>query len=125
MSILIYRPDEGEELLNEQWSYLTRALRVTGVSQLSDIGQTPVVVVQPEDARYVRGEINLLNFEHPDHCCYLFGASNELMSEETLSGLNIISRVYIPTAPTWELYASQAAAIILWDRLRQRGADVG
>jgi len=125
MSILIYRPDEGDEVLSEHWSYLTRALQITGVSQLSDIGATPVVVVQPEDARYVRGEISLLDFEHPDHCCYLFGASNALMREEMISDLNVIARVYIPTAPTWELYSSQAAAIVLWDRVRQRGGSLG
>ena len=116
--IFVSREQEGEEhLLDSQWKYLLRAFDVEEMSR-EEIGDLPVVVIQPRYARYVPGTVCLSEFSHPDDpIVYLFGGSHSVMRETDLAGLNIIDIVYIPVHDDWELFSSQAASIVLWDRI--------
>lgn len=77
----------------------------------------PVILFQPLDGRFVQGENSLVDFVHPDDCCYLFGASHgQVTLDHPVDG-----KIYIPSVPTWALFASQAAAIVLYDRFVKRG----
>lgn len=117
-------PDERDDLLNDQWIYTVRAFGLFDqfIRDTGEIGALPVVLVQPLDGPFVQGETSLAGFEHPAECCYLFGASNENMQPSRLDGLNVVARVYIPAAESWNFYSAQAASIVLWDRIMKRGS---
>jgi len=125
MAISIYHPPEGDESLDTQWDYLTRVFGIPTESVLlsvDQVGQRPVVLVQSRDGVLITGDTDLTDFQHPEDVCYFFGASNGIIKPSDLSWLNVLARVYIPSVPTWELYAPQAAAIVLWDRkMKARG----
>lgn len=78
----------------------------------------PVILLQPQDGRHTQGEDSLVDFVHPDDCVYLFGASNEQLT----LGIEVAAKIYIPNTPTWSMFASQAAAIALYDRFVKRGS---
>lgn len=78
----------------------------------------PVIVIQPTDGTYIQGKESLVDFEHPDDCVYLFGASHGHLEPD---GIVPEKSVFIPHVETWNLFASQAAAIVLYDRYVKRG----
>jgi hypothetical protein len=80
----------------------------------SELPDYPIVVCQPPDARYVKGEINLMNFSHPEHAIYVFGLDNNNLSEDDLKG-EPDYKVFIPTAKN-EMWSWVAAAVVLYDR---------
>lgn len=115
--IYVCRPAEGDEhLLNTQWVHVLKAFDVEEIS-LEDIPPTlPVVVVQPQTARHVKGETSLsLHRSVKGPVVYLFGASHENMTPEDLLGLNVVDKVFIPLNNDWELFGPHAAAIVLWE----------
>jgi hypothetical protein len=116
--IYICREQEGEEhLLDSQWKYLLHAFEVEEINR-GDIGDLPVILVQPPSARYVPGIIPINHYTHPkDLVVYLFGGSHSTMREGDLVDLTITDRIYIPLHNNWELFSSQAAAVVLWDRI--------
>lgn len=112
----VFRHEEGEDhLLDTQWVELLRSLNASEIG-VSDIGDKPVVVIQPQDGLQVQGEVSLENFAHPSDCVYYFGHSHRHMTAEEIAGFNVIAKVYIPAPAGTALFANQAAAIVLWDR---------
>jgi hypothetical protein len=77
----------------------------------------PIILLQPSDGVHVQGESSLVDFVHPDDCVYMFGATHGILE---LSD-PVDTKIYIPHSPTWDLFASQAAAIVLYDRFVKRG----
>jgi len=110
--------DFGDEDLRTPLDYLTRSFHLER-SQFVDSppGDLPVILLQPTDGRYVQGEESLVDFTHPDDCVYLFGASHGQVQP-----VDVASKVYIPHCPTWSMFPSQAAAIVLYDRFVKRGS---
>ena len=119
----IYKNDEGDDqFLDSQWECLLRGLVVDVIRNRDDIGNRPVVVFQPKEGRYVKGETSLDAFTHIEDAVYYFGHSHRHMRVEELSGLNVVAKVYIPIDEGTELFSNQAGAIVLWDRrLKQSG----
>lgn len=113
--MLVCRPKESDEHYEESyWRYLVNALGLTEVPR-SEIGSRPVIVVQPISGKEVYGTVPLNEFSHLSEAVYLFGANHRHMTEEDLKGLIVIARVHIPSVADWELFNSQAAAIVAWD----------
>jgi hypothetical protein len=94
---------------------LTKLARVASVADLPDL---PIVLVSPQNADEMPGDTPLMAFVHPVDCVYLFGPSNGVLTEASLCGRIPAAKVYIPP-PTdgTNLFASQAGAIVYWDRL--------
>lgn len=80
-----------------------------------------LVVLSPPDARFIPGTISLQDFAHPEDVIYLFGGSQDVLSDEDdLGGRVPDSVVYIPTVKH-ECYSHAAAYMALWDRYVKRG----
>lgn len=105
----IWQIGEGEEIYQNP----------TVIVDASELPDTPLVVIAPEDGKYIQGTESLISFEHPEHCIYIFGRSHGNLSEEELGGRDFQS-VFIPTVKH-EMYAHCAAYITLWDRLVKHG----
>lgn len=81
----------------------------------------PIVVAAPKTGAYVKGDINLVGFEHPDNAIYFFGTAwDALEFDEELGERRPDYSVYIPSAHH-ELFPFDAAAIIFYDRYIKRG----
>lgn len=111
--------DAGVVNLSDQIHYVARSFGLTP-SQVHSVPPDglPIILLQMLDGRYVQGEDSLVDFVHPDDCVYLLGGSNEQLK------LNhpVDAKIYIPNTPTWSMFASQAAAIALYDRFVKRGS---
>jgi len=117
----VFRHEEGDEhFLDTQWIELLRSLNVAEID-LSDIGNKPVVVIQPHDGIYVKGDASLEGFVHPADCVYYFGHSHRHMTAEEIAGFNVVAKVYVPAPAGTAMFANQAAAIVLWDRRMKGG----
>ena len=57
---------------------------------------------------------NLVTFEHPENCVYVFGSEDTGLSKEEKSLCDYI--VQIPAEKSWSLNVSQASGIIAYDR---------
>lgn len=105
---------------SDPWAYTARSfdvrpaqMRISGRSS----SELPLVAVQAQDGHLFQGTIALPDFEHPEECAYWFGATDGINTDPAADFY-----VYIPAAPTWEMYSHQAAAIVLYDRYVKRGA---
>lgn len=105
--------------LNDQLLYVAKSFSIDQ-AQLHDSPPPgfDVVLIQPADGEHVEGTDSLVPFVHPEDCVYLFGGSD---SHLTLDGIVPVSKIYIPHVATWNMFASQAAAIVLYDRYVKRG----
>lgn len=114
-------PDGGADSLSlsDEMMYVCRSFGL-GKDQIhhSPPDGLPVILLQASDGRYVQGENSLVDFVHPDDCVYLLGATNEQLT----LGFSVDAKIYIPNTPTWSMFASQAAAITLYDRFVKRGS---
>lgn len=109
-----------EGVLRDQFLYAARSFHVQSDNVLR--GTIPdnvdVILIQPQDGEHVQGDVGLVDYTHPDSCCYLFGGSD---SHLELDGVSPVAKIYIPHAKTWNLFAPQAAAVVLYDRYVKRG----
>lgn len=80
----------------------------------------PLVILAPQDGRYVQGTEPLKDFVHPDNAIYLFGGSHENLSEVELGSRVPDHLVYIDLVQH-ECFAHAAGYITLWDRYVKRG----
>lgn len=128
---------ETKNWLQDQWSFvysnfgLTRPniwqigdgeqiyQKPTVITSAAELPDVDLVVLAPEEGKYIQGTESLLTFNHPEDCIYLFGASHQNLTEEDL-GSRWHYAVYIPTHQH-EMYAHCAAYVTLWDRWCKRG----
>lgn len=90
------------------------------ITSAEDIkGET--VLVSPYNARYIPGELNLVNFLHPKDCTYIFGPDNAHLSAVEMGDARPDHSVFIDSARGTELYSFVAAGITLWHRTSQYG----
>lgn len=122
---------EDEDRLTDMWGYLVRANGLIGraycigSSYDSRIVHVPTIAQLPNlpivQLTLGNGAVSLKDFVHPENCIYLFGPSNRVLAEPELAGCDPIAKVYIPSVDGTELFAAQAAAVVLWDREMKRG----
>jgi hypothetical protein len=86
------------------------------IGSASDLPEDPLVVFAPQEGRYVRGVISLVDFEHPVSATYYFGSDSTHMNPEEFGGRVPDFLVYIPVDTQDELYSFAAYAIAAWDR---------
>ncbi len=111
--------DIDHDELRDQLLYVTSSFKVPK-ERIHDVPRSgkAVVLIQPQDGTHVQGDESLVDFVHPDECCYWFGATNKHLE---LNGVEPVAKLFIPHELTWTLYASQAVAITLYDRYVKRG----
>ena len=98
------------------------SVKSTEISSLTELPSVPVVVIQPQGGALIQGTTSLIAFSHPQDALYLFGPSNQNLSQADLGSLVIHDYVYIPsTPPEVELHASTAGGIVLYDRWVKSG----
>jgi hypothetical protein len=98
----------------DQWHYVAGSF---GVELASELPSDCVTVrVQPEHGRYVQGAQSLCDFEHPEDCVYVFGSDVGFVKDDDCD-----YSVFIPSHTAWTLFASQAGAVVLYDRLLKHG----
>ena len=101
----------------DQWLYLALSFGLSKEDVSAELPQSGTrVVIQPADGHNVQGTVSLVDFVHPEDAVYIFGGDDGFMEP-----IEADHYVYIPTPPTWELYASQAGAIVIWDRTIKNG----
>jgi len=107
-----------------QWSFLLSNFRPDEIRLLGEYEPTdkifrdvkrglpnkPLIILTPKDGRYMKGDISLSNFTHPEDAVYVFGSDKKHM--EPMDG----TLVYIPTDSNVEMYSWSAGAVVLWDR---------
>lgn len=103
----------GNEVDGNQWFFNI-------INKVDEIPEGPeIVIVQPMDAREVRGEQNLITFVHPKEAIYVFGANSKYMSCKEFGDRVPEHKVFIPVGR--ELYSWNAGAIVLYDRISKVG----
>ena len=123
----------------QQWSYLLshfeprdlyvigevdpRVRPFKGYIQIQTAEELPgiLVLMAPIFGHVIRGEESLRTFQHPDECCYMFGADNAHLTEDHLGSRIPDHKVYIPTDTRDQMYSFMAGAITLYDRTMTRG----
>ena len=140
VAILVIEPPLDQSNL-DRWGYVLPAFQpielfvsgVTGklprpfhsatlVDSLAEVpGALTPVVVTPRNASLVAGTTPLPKFHHPRRALYVFGPDNGSLSRDHLGGILPRKRTFIPCTVEEDLYASTAAAIVLYDRIANHG----
>ncbi len=121
----------------DKWSYCFSSFGVTafyerrglvnkmrGAIQVADATDLPaepkLIVLQPQDGRYIQGDTDLAGFVHPDDAIYFFGGNHDNMSDDPdLAGRVPDSVVFIPRVKH-NFHSPMAGAVVLWDRYMKR-----
>ena len=127
---------EAKRTFQDQWSFVFSNFGVSDIWEFptenaekiyqptvkiesaADLPDRPLVVVQPQDGKYVQGTESLVDFVHPADAIYMFGGSHDVMTQEDLGGRTADHYVYIPLV-RHECYAFAAAYMVLWDRMQK------
>lgn len=80
-----------------------------------------LVVLSPDNGRYIQGNESLLTFQHPETCCYLFGSDSVPLNEDHLGARIPEHIVYIPHDTPDTMYSFIAGALTFYDRRMKRG----
>jgi hypothetical protein len=131
---------EPRNWMQDQWSYTFSNFGITDIWEreyadgdlviyqktipihsAEELPDKTLIAVSPEAARFVKGNENLIDFEHPEDAIYLFGGSHSVLTLEELGNRVPDHIVYIPSVKN-ELYAFSAANIVLYDRRVKRGS---
>lgn len=137
ISICLHTP-VNEELQN-QWDYVLNNFMVdqiyvvggnikskifknaTYINDYSEIKSKNIVLCSPDNAREVQGEISLIEFSHPDDCCYVFGRDDGYFKSNDFQNIDLHKKVYIPMSNDLDMYSHVAAAVFLFDRKVKNG----
>ena len=92
---------------------MSSSIMVEHLGQVENFRRAPVVVIQPVNGDFFKGDQSLLEFNHPDEAIYAFGGTITRLTLGDLHGLTHKSTVFIPIG---DLFPSQAGALVLWDR---------
>jgi tRNA(Leu) C34 or U34 (ribose-2'-O)-methylase TrmL len=121
-----------KQIIHDQWLLNIRAFNVQGyerksfedeinrdniisIASISDLPKNhQLVVVSPQNGRYVQASTSLHDFSHPSNAIYYFGTDEGHMTKKELNNTTY-EAIYLPISE--HLWSSQAASIILYDRL--------
>jgi tRNA(Leu) C34 or U34 (ribose-2'-O)-methylase TrmL len=87
-------------------------LYIIGQDELPDV---PLVLLQPDNGKFIKGTVSLEQFEHPEDCVYLFGPDTYHLHPDLL-GREPDHVVYIPTDTQRDMFSFVAYAVTMWDR---------
>jgi hypothetical protein len=91
------------------------------IDTTAELPDRPLVVMAPQEGRYIQGTENLKGFVHPENAIYLFGPSHRHLNDEDHMGERVADHyVYIPFVKN-ESWGYSAAYILLWDRELKNG----
>lgn len=105
--------------LPENARYHADVEQVTSIAVLPD--GIPLVLMAASESRYVRGEVPLDTFQHPEDAIYLFGGDSSNFSDDDFAGRTPDHNVFVRTASNHEMYSWIAGAITFYDRAVKRG----
>ena len=89
------------------------------IRKASELPDTPLVILAPQDGRFIKGVESLMDFQHPDDCIYLFGGSHKVLTHEEIDR-KADHLVYVPFKKH-EAYSHAVAYMTLYDRKLKRG----
>lgn len=96
-----------------------RPLRGAAPVDAVTVSDSDVVVLAPPNGRHVRGEISLVEFDHPEHALYVIGPDGEHLTADRIEV--DYQAVYVPTDTVDEMYSWVVWAVVAWDRRMKRG----
>jgi hypothetical protein len=119
-----------------QWSFLFSNFGVTDIWEMggklstiyqstnkidktSELPDKPLVILAPQDGRFIKGVESLVDFKHPDDCVYLFGGSNQVLTYDVVDRKPDFL-VYVPLVKH-EAFSHAVAYMTLYDRRVKRG----
>jgi hypothetical protein len=139
VGVVFFREKGWEQ---DQWSYLFSNFGVSDIWEMNDDGNRdwnvyqpttkiktaaelptdrPLVLLAPQDGRFIQGTENLKEFVHPEDAIYMFGPSHaQLNHEDHMGGRVHDHSVYIPLVKH-EAFGHTAAYMTLWDRVQKHG----
>lgn len=104
-----------------QWDYvISHWAGVTAVRYPDIPPEVPLVVLAPAPGFNVKGVQSLVDFEHPDNVCYVFGSDHRHFELEMLPR-QPDHLVYVPLSGYPEMFSWVACAVTLYDRAVKRG----
>lgn len=108
-----FKPDQVYVLGDEPWHTPTMTYSIH-INSTDDLPNIPIVAMAPRHGREIKGEISLIDFQHPKDAVYLFGPDKRHLTKPLLGDRKIDYKVFIP--PDYrDLYSWMAAAITLYD----------
>lgn len=108
-----FKPDQIYVLGDKPWytTCMTHAIHIDSTDDLPDLS---IIAMAPRHGREIKGEISLIEFQHPKEAVYLFGPDKRYLTKPLLGNRIIDYKVFIP--PDYrDLYSWMAAAITLYD----------
>ena len=78
----------------------------------------PLVLLQPDNGKFVRGTVSLEKFNHPENAIYMFGPDKHFFYSELMPEPDHI--VYSPTDTDRDMFSFVAFAVTMWDRRMKR-----
>ena len=96
-------------------------LKATYVKDASELPDTKLVVLAPDNGRYIVGNEDLKDFVHPEDVIYLFGGDVEWLWPEQLGDRVPDHLVYIDTNTHDDMWSWVAYAVVAWDRRMKSG----
>ena len=99
--------------LPEDTSLGKKAIVVQSAAELPDL---PIVLLAPDNGRYIQGTTSLGDFTHPDDCIYMFGSDSKYMSEDFLGERTPDHIVYIDTDTNDDMYSFVSYGVVMHDR---------
>lgn len=95
------------------------------VNNADDLPDCNLVVITPKDAKYIHGEINLLDYKHPENAIYFLGDDHNHLTQEIIGTTTNYDAVYLPVTNAItnrvSYWSSQAATVVLYDRVIKNG----
>lgn len=85
------------------------------ITNVDELPEVPLIIIQPQEGKYITGKISLATFEHPKNAIYFFGADHEHLTPGELGSRIPEYQVYIPVKG--EMFSWVAAAVVLYDRI--------
>ena len=135
--VCLLHPELSQEHELDQWIYLCHSYGVdkifvvgnsfnrkgvTSISHASDLLEdNELVIVQPKEAREIKGHVSLYNYTHPKDVVYVFGPSDGVLRGAHIHGLDEHNSLYIEMPEGGELHAPLAGSIVLYDRWSKLG----
>lgn len=88
----------------------------------------PLMIFQPDDGEYIKGETSLIDVSFDEDAMLVFGPTHghmtaELLDDHLSEWESRHELIYIPHSPTWAMHGPNAGAVVLYEWRRRRGID--
>lgn len=90
------------------------------LTHVDHLTQAPVAGAKLVAIELIEGATPLMDFEHPENACYIFGPEDGSLKKDILDHCDQV--VYIPTIGCMNLAAT--VHVVLYDRMSKSGRDV-